>query len=141
MAQHLAQRRVEFRDTDAAGIMHFTAFFTKMEEVEHDFLRSLGSSVVLYDERGKVSWPRVSAHCDYQRPVRFEDVLDVTLTIARLGQKSVTYAFDFRHGGQAVASGKLTAVCCRIIEGQPPEGIPIAPELAARLRDYVQPST
>ena len=40
-------RRVEFRDTDAAGIMHFSTYFTYMEEVEHEFLRSLGTSVDL----------------------------------------------------------------------------------------------
>ena len=33
-------RRVEFRDTDAAGIVHFSAFFFYMESVEHEFLRS-----------------------------------------------------------------------------------------------------
>ena len=32
-------RRVEFRDTDAAGIVHFSAFFFYMESVEHEFLR------------------------------------------------------------------------------------------------------
>ncbi len=40
-------RRVEFRDTDMAGIMHFSAFFTTLESVEHEFLRSLGLSVVM----------------------------------------------------------------------------------------------
>ncbi|MEL7264077.1 MAG: hypothetical protein AAFP69_04590, partial [Planctomycetota bacterium] len=39
------QRRVEFRDTDAAGIVHFSAFFPFMETAEHAFLRSLGLSV------------------------------------------------------------------------------------------------
>ena len=29
-------RRVEFRDTDMAGIMHFSAFFTVLESVEHE---------------------------------------------------------------------------------------------------------
>ncbi len=38
-------RRVEFRDTDAAGIVHFSAFFFYMESVEHEFLRQLGLSV------------------------------------------------------------------------------------------------
>ncbi|MCG8653286.1 MAG: hypothetical protein MI861_25835, partial [Pirellulales bacterium] len=36
------KRRVEFRDTDAAGIVHFSAFFPMMEAAEHEMLRSLG---------------------------------------------------------------------------------------------------
>ena len=39
------ERRVEFRDTDAAGIVHFSVFFAYMEQAEHEFLRSLGLSV------------------------------------------------------------------------------------------------
>jgi 4-hydroxybenzoyl-CoA thioesterase/acyl-CoA thioester hydrolase len=41
-------RRVEFRDTDAAGIMHFSTFFNRMEEAEHELLRTLGTSVFTY---------------------------------------------------------------------------------------------
>ena len=40
-------RRVEFSDTDMAGIMHFSNFFRFMEAAETAFLRSLGLSVVL----------------------------------------------------------------------------------------------
>ena len=40
------RRIVEFRDTDAAGIAHFSAFFFWMESTEHEFLRELGVRVV-----------------------------------------------------------------------------------------------
>ena len=36
------RRRVEFRDTDAAGIAHFSAFFFWMESAEHELLRAAG---------------------------------------------------------------------------------------------------
>jgi len=35
-------RRVEFGDTDMAGIVHFARFFCFMESAEHEMLRSLG---------------------------------------------------------------------------------------------------
>ena len=76
-------RRVEFRDTDAAGIAHFSAFLFYMESVEHELLRHLGLSVVWADELGPVSWPRVAVSCDYSGAARFEEVLDVTLRVAR----------------------------------------------------------
>ncbi len=126
-------RRVEFRDTDAAGIAHYSAFFFYMESVEHEFLRSLGLSVLGEDETGPVSWPRVSASCDYQSAVRFEDVLDISLQIARLGEKSVTYEFEFASVGRPVAKGKTVAVCCRFPAGGPPESIPIPAPIAAKL--------
>ena len=55
------QRRVEFRDTDTAGIAHFTAFFYYMEAAEHECLRQLGLSVLMKDADGQLTWPRVAA--------------------------------------------------------------------------------
>jgi 4-hydroxybenzoyl-CoA thioesterase/acyl-CoA thioester hydrolase len=126
-------RRVEFRDTDAAGIIHFSAFFHYMEEVEHEFLRSRGLSVLARDEEGVVSWPRVATSCQFRGAVRFEDVLDVELRLTRIGAKSLTYAFRFTHAGRDIADGEMTAVCCRMREGLPPSSIAIPPETLARL--------
>src|SRR5947209_5831269 len=102
---------VEFADTDMASIVHFTAFFRSMEAAEHAFLRSHGLSVILEWQGEPISFPRVSAACDYLRPVRFENVLDVEVRLARLGTKSLSYEIDFSLGGEAVAKGKLTTVC------------------------------
>ena len=43
MTPFTTTRRVEFGDTDMAGIMHFANFFRFMERTEHAFLRTLGS--------------------------------------------------------------------------------------------------
>jgi acyl-CoA thioester hydrolase len=129
-------RRVEFSDTDAAGIMHFAAFFRMMEAAEHDLLRSIGLSVVMHDAAGTISWPRVAAKCDFQAAARFEDVLQIELQIARLGERSVTYAHRFLRDGRLLASGEITAVCCRIREGAPPESMPIPVAMAEKLRAF-----
>lgn len=127
-----SQRRVEFRHTDMAGIAHFSIFFNYMEEVEHEFLRSRGLSVMTHDAEGTLSWPRVSAHCDYQGAVRFEDVVDVELNVERVGKTSVTYHVVFRHGSRQVAEGRLTAVCCRMEQGAP-RPVRIPDDVAERL--------
>ncbi len=137
MPSFTATRRVEFRDTDAAGIMHFASFFPLMESVEHEFLRHLGLSVLSHDGQGPFSWPRVNAQCDFQSAVKFEDVLTITLNISRLGNKSVTYKFEVRDGERPVATGQMTAVCCRLpaTDGTL-RSIPIPEDVAAKLRPY-----
>ena len=67
------QRRVEFSETDMAGIMHYSNFFRFMETAEHGFYRSLGFSVVMPETDPRLGWPRVHAECDYRKPLRFED--------------------------------------------------------------------
>src|ERR1700736_4073291 len=128
-------RRVEFADTDMAGIVHFANFFRYMEAAEVEFLRSLGLSVALNWEGQKIGFPRVSASCDFRRPVRFEDLIDVVVRIQRLGRKSVTYAFEFSKGGEVVARGQISAVCCRFAPGQPLESIAIPPTLRKLLEE------
>jgi len=106
-------RRVEFGDTDMAGIVHFANFFRYMEAAETAFLRSLGGSVKLVWEGQPIGFPRVAASCDYQNPAFFEDLIDIDVRIERLGRKSVTYAFEFSRDGTAIARGKVTSVCCK----------------------------
>ena len=132
-------RRVEFRDTDAAGVMHFSAFFVYMEEVEHEYLRSLGLSVMFEDELGPISWPRVAARCDYQGSVKFEDVLDIELQLVRIGEKSLTYECGFTHQGHPKAVGQITAVCCRLEKGSL-QSIPIPESVLSKLPAVPQAS-
>ena len=127
------RRRVEFADTDMAGIAHFANFFRWMEAAEVEFLRSRGLSVAMGWEGQKIGFPRVAASCDYLRPVRFEDVLEVAVSLERVGGKSLTYAFAFSKDGEAVARGQLTAVCCRIQPGQGLEAIEIPEGIRAKL--------
>src|ERR1700681_1540806 len=102
-------RRIEFGDTDMAGIVHFANFFRFMEAAECEFLRVRGLSVVLDWEGQAIGFPRVSATCDYVKPARFEEVLDIGVKIERIGTKSVTYAFEFTCDGEIIARGKVTS--------------------------------
>jgi YbgC/YbaW family acyl-CoA thioester hydrolase len=125
-------RRIEFYDTDMAGIVHFANFFRFMESAEVDFLMSRGLSVALPWEGQKLGFPRVAASCDYLRPVRFLDVLDITVSIQNLGSKSVTYAFEFFKDDKIVAKGQVTSVCCRV-GGPKIESVVIPESLRAKL--------
>jgi acyl-CoA thioester hydrolase len=126
-------RRVEFRDTDAAGMAHFSVFFVFMEQAEHELLRHLGLSVMMSDELGPISFPRVAARCDYQRAVKFEDVLDIEAAVVRVGKKSITYEFNFSHDNRPVASGQTTTVCCRFQTDGVPVSIAIPKWIAEKL--------
>ncbi len=126
-------RRVQFSETDMAGIVHFSNYFRWMEEVEHAFFRSVGLSVSMQHEGMHVGWPRVSVACDYYGPVKFEDELELRLRVARLGEKSFSYEVDFVKDGRVVALGKTTSVCCEIRRDAPMRSIPIPQSLRDRL--------
>jgi YbgC/YbaW family acyl-CoA thioester hydrolase len=132
-------RRIEFADTDMAGIVHFANFFRFMEAAEVEFLRSRGLSVMATMEDRTISFPRVSASCDYLRPVRFEDVVDIAVSILKIGRKSVTYGFEFLHDADAVARGQVSSVCCRVNAGEKMQSIEIPEEIRRKL-EAAQPT-
>ena len=51
-------RRVQFFDTDMAGIVHFANFYRFMEEAEHEMFRSLGFKIEddLNTEKSRRLW-------------------------------------------------------------------------------------
>lgn len=131
------QRRVEFSDTDMAGIVHFARFFLWMEHVEQEFLRTHGMSVSMVWEGKPIGFPRVSTKCDYLSTVTFEDVMDIELEIEKIGTKSISYLFHFSKQGKPVARGALTCCCCRKNAEKKMEGIPIPETFKAKLQSLI----
>lgn len=133
-AQFTTTRRVEFSDTDMAGIIHFANYYRYMEEAEHAFFRSLGLSIMQPQPDGSViGWPRVSATCSFEAPAYFEDVLEVRLNVVRKGVKSLNYEVEFWRGETRLAHGKLKTVCCVCRLGQPLESIVIPPQYTEKI--------
>lgn len=102
-------RLVEFYETDLAGITHFSNFYRWMESAEHAFLRKRG--ITLHQEG--IGWPRVNASADFKKPIKFGDLIRVSVSIAELRTRSVRYAFEFRvnESDQVHATGEMVSVC------------------------------
>ncbi len=129
--EHRITRRVEFSETDMAGIVHFSNFFRYFEAVEHDFYRSLGFSIDARDQG--LGWPRVEATCSYRAPLRFEDVFEVWLLVAERRERSVRYHFVIRRGEVEVARGGMTTVCVRRDGQGQMRSTPIPEPVAAKI--------
>src|SRR3954471_15118851 len=115
MDQFCIRRKVEFSDTDMAGMAHFSRFFAFMENCELEYLSSLGfglASPVVGPRGYRIGWPRVAAKCEYLAPARFAEELEVGLTIVNKGTTSLTFRFEIRNGDVPVARGEITTVCC-----------------------------
>lgn len=134
-SEYRTERKIEFADTDLAGICHFARFFVFMETTEHEFLNSLGTSVAIDLEGNKIGWPRLAASCEYLAPAKFEDVLNIHLKVARKGNKSMTYHFIFTRGNDVIARGKVTSACCICNPGEPLRAIPIPEFIAEKIAE------
>ena len=136
ICEYRTQRRIEFADTDLAGLVHFSRFFIFMETAEHEFLRSLGSEVHRQWQGHEIGWPRVEASCRYVAAARFADVLDIIVRVARKGTKSMTYDVRFERDGQLIASGRIASVCCVLHGPGGPRSIEIPTDIGDQLVEY-----
>lgn len=116
----ITRRRVEFCETDLAGIVHFANFYRYMEQAEHEFFRSLGLKIHGTLPDGTVfGWPRVSANCSFRSPARYDDEIEVRVTVLRLTSRSLTTTYEFRLGDTVLATGEMkTAYCLIPTDGQ-----------------------
>jgi acyl-CoA thioester hydrolase len=130
-------RRVAFADTDLAGIVHFANFYRYMEDAEHEFFRSLGLKMLNRQTDGSViSWPRVSAACNFKAPAHYEDILRIRLVVARVGVKSLTYKIDIFRDETLLARGEVKTVCCLFRHGEGLKSMEIPAEYHAVIQEH-----
>lgn len=110
--EHRSRRRVEFADTDMAGIVHFSRFFVFMEAAEHAFLRSLGMPIHFEHQGRTIGWPRIEAQCRYLSPARLDDELEIVARIDRKGRRALTWGFTITCGDRHIAEGRIATICC-----------------------------
>ena len=134
MSHFQTTRRVEFHDTDLAGIIHFSNYFLYMEQAEHELFRSLGLRIHHVNPDGSgYGWPRVSATANFSLPARYDDVLDVRVTLVRIGRRSLTTGYEFWRGGEQLALGEMKTAYCRVIAPGRIESADIPDDVAAKL--------
>jgi acyl-CoA thioester hydrolase len=130
VSEHRLKRRVQFYETDAAGIVHFSWFFRYMEEAEHALWREAGISIHPAD--AEIGWPRVAASFEFRRPLRFEDEFEIRLRIAAMTRRTIRYACVLAQEDTTIAIGELTIACVLKRPGASMKSIDIPPEIAAR---------
>jgi YbgC/YbaW family acyl-CoA thioester hydrolase len=104
-------RRVQFAETDLAGIVHFSWMFRYMEEAEHAAWRAAGLTIA--EKNGELGWPRVAASFEFRSPLRFEDEFEVVVRLVEVGTRSLQYEHTISKGEVLVGSGRITTVCTR----------------------------
>jgi len=105
MSSLTIRRRVQWMDTDAAGIWHHSVAIRWAEEAEAELHRELG----IIDETFGAT-PRVRTEFDFNDSLRFDDEADITLTVADMGDTSVTYDIEIAIDSKTVVRGRIITV-------------------------------
>ena len=111
--------RVRYAETDKMGVVYYANYLVWFEVARADLLRSLGWSYREMEGEG-VILPVIEAHCEYQRPARYDDEIEVMTTGRMLSP--VRMRFDYiimRRADATVAATGHTVHAAVSPEGRP----------------------
>jgi acyl-CoA thioester hydrolase len=84
--------RVYYEDTDAGGVVYYANYLRFLERARTEWLRALGFEQTELAERLKVVFLVHALAIDYHRPSLFNDRLQVTVELAKVGASQVVVA-------------------------------------------------
>jgi acyl-CoA thioester hydrolase len=118
-----AKLRVIYGDTDQMGVVYYANYFRYFEFSRSEFFRARGGNYTQVEKDG-FGLPVVTAHCDYKRPAKYDELLVVDVHVAELRRASLRFEYEVRRESDAtvLATGHTVHAC--IGPSGKPTGLP-----------------
>lgn len=97
--------RVRWAECEAQGIVFNVNYFLYFDVGMTEWIRALG-----YAAATTIEFLTARAEADYRASAVFDDVIDIGVRCARLGEKSMTVALAIFRGDELLTEGRLTYV-------------------------------
>jgi acyl-CoA thioester hydrolase len=113
--------RTRFAETDAMGIIHHAAYLPYLEEARVEYLRAIGhpyDSVRAADGGDAREFPVLEVSVQYRQPLRFDDVVDISLRVGAVRGATFQIAYLLAVGSEARATA-VTVHGCVDSQGRP----------------------
>lgn len=131
------EERVRWGDVDAARIIFYGAYIRFFEIAETELFRAVGLPYGALFDQLDLWLPRVHLECDFHRVAQLDDLLEVSVYVGRMGNKSIKLNFEVRRKGEeelvATAHFVMAAVRKNTFES-----VPVPESLRTRLSAYVK---
>lgn len=140
MAAFVHHRVVEFHETDAAGLVHFSNYFRYAEAAEHALYRAIGYPIMDREGSSFYGWPRVRAQAKFSAPIDSGDELRIELSIQEIKDKAIDYIFRIYRLQDNMLAGKGSFSTMYVhIDGltRAMEAVEIPPELREKLTPFM----
>jgi acyl-CoA thioester hydrolase len=124
--------RVYYEDTDAAGVVYYANYLKFMERARTEWLRSAGFEQTRLAEEHGVAFVVTSLSIDYLKPGRFNDGLQVTVELIKVGAGHIRLSQRVLRGEEVLATSAVTVACVLLRTMRP---VRMPQTLATRIRD------
>jgi acyl-CoA thioester hydrolase len=123
-AQFTWEVRVYYEDTDAGGIVYYANYLKFFERARTEWLRAIGVGQQLLLEEHDAMFVVKSVSADYHAPAKLDDVLNLTLTIEKLGRASIIFRQEAWCGATLLNTALVKVGC--VSSSLRPRGLPDA---------------
>jgi len=103
--------RVYYEDSDAGGVVYYANYLRFMERARTEWLRTLGFEQDELSRDPGVVFAVRACTLEFRKPARFNDLLEVTVRVIRLGGASLTFAQQVRCHGELMCEGEVRVAC------------------------------
>jgi len=135
MGKHSLLIKVNWGDTDAAGIVFFPNYYKWMDTAGHEFFGSIGyPSSKLYTEE-KIGLPLLETHCEFKSPAYFEDEIELVTRVQEVGNKVIRLSHEFYRGETLLAKGYVVRAWTNFAM-DPIKAVPIPEHIRRILEEY-----
>lgn len=111
--------RVRYAETDKMGVVYYANYFVWFEVARADLLRHLGWSYREMEHAG-VSLPVIEADCQYHRPVKYDDEIEIRAEGRLLSKVRMEFTYRvIRRDDQVVAATGRTVHAAMDPAGKP----------------------
>lgn len=87
-----AELRVRYAETDAMSVVYYANYFVWLELGRTEWIRAHGVSYRELEAQG-ILLPVTHASCDYRQSARYDDLVRIETTVARLTRASVAFSY------------------------------------------------
>ena len=126
------ESRVYFGDTDAAGVVYHGRYVYWMEAARIEFLRHIGCPYSDFIAQ-KIAFMPVSLTLNYKRPLKFDDLFRLEISLEWVKNASFGFKNTFYLGSQIGATGTVGLAC---VDEQHWKPCPIPSRLIDALRMF-----
>jgi acyl-CoA thioester hydrolase len=132
MGRFAIQERVRWSDVDAAEIIFYGSYIRFFEFAESEMFRSLGFAYGRMFEELDVWLPRRHIECDFLSAARLDDLLEVSCWVPKIGNTSLTLAFEVHRQGKLLATASYVLVA---VDRHSFDKLPIPEKLVQAMAD------
>ncbi|MEE9330604.1 MAG: tol-pal system-associated acyl-CoA thioesterase [Methylophilaceae bacterium] len=117
--RHNWQVRVYYEDTDAGGVVYHSQYLNFMERARTEWLRQLGFEQTYLKDDLHIIFVVHSVSIAFKQPARFNDLLDVSSELEKIGHGSLVFLQKITINSQLLVQAQVKLACVNALTFKP----------------------